>query len=273
MPTPRTGPYALMAFDIDGTLLTREGTISPRTRAAIDAARASGLVMMLASGRPEAGLRHLAERLELDTDGLILAPCNGSRVLRADTGEVLGEVTLGKDVADEVYRTVSDLPVALMIDDGPVLYANDPEGVNVPGEAKANGMELRIVPDLAELDLDPLKILMSTSAEAMVEVEPVVRQRLDGLGELARSAPIYLELTAKGSHKGRALESACAALGVPLSASIAFGDNENDLTMLAAAGHGVAMGNATPNALAAADEVTASHQDDGIALVLERVLA
>ena len=81
---------------------------------------------------------------------------------------------------------------------------------------------------------------------------------------------MYLEATAAGIHKGSAITDYCEAEGIPLSRVMAFGDNGNDIGMLRTAGLGVAMGNGIPEAKAAADLVTTSNNDEGIARVLSR---
>ncbi len=82
----------------------------------------------------------------------------------------------------------------------------------------------------------------------------------------------YLEISARGVHKGWALEALCARLGIPAEHVVAFGDMPNDLPMLQWAGCGVAMANAHPDVLAAADVVTRSNEEDGVAMVVERLL-
>jgi hydroxymethylpyrimidine pyrophosphatase-like HAD family hydrolase len=92
--------------------------------------------------------------------------------------------------------------------------------------------------------------------------------------ELTWSEPSaqLLEISAAGVSKGAGLAMVCAARGVDAGEVVVFGDMPNDLTMLTWAGRGVAMGNADPVVTAAADEVTLSHQQDGVAAVLERLL-
>ena len=100
----------------------------------------------------------------------------------------------------------------------------------------------------------------------------VVDELLDGLAHVTTSGAPFVELTPAGADKGAALARLAAELRIDASEVVAFGDNHNDLTMLRWAGRAVAMGNAVEAAKEAADEVTAHHADDGVALVVEAIL-
>lgn len=89
---------------------------------------------------------------------------------------------------------------------------------------------------------------------------------------MACSLPGNVELTHRDATKGAAMAALCAHLGIPLERAVAFGDERNDCSMLAAAGLGVAMGNAAPEAKAAARLVTGTNQEDGVARTLLRLL-
>jgi hydroxymethylpyrimidine pyrophosphatase-like HAD family hydrolase len=100
-------------------------------------------------------------------------------------------------------------------------------------------------------------------------LQPVVP---DGI-ELTSSGYGLVEVTGEGVHKAHALGVLCDRLGIEAAEVVALGDNRNDVEMLRWAGRGVAMGNALPAAVAAADARTAHHMDDGVAIVIEEVLA
>ena len=93
----------------------------------------------------------------------------------------------------------------------------------------------------------------------------------DGV-ELTSSGYGLVEVTGDGVHKAHALAVLCRRLGIDAGEVVALGDNRNDSEMLRWAGRGVAMGNAVPAAVVAADEQTAHHMDDGVAIVIEDVL-
>ncbi len=127
--------------------------------------------------------------------------------------------------------------------------------------------------DALALCRDPVTKLIvrhpDCAAEALL---PLVR-RLAGAGaSVTHSGAAFVEVAAADVHKAAALAALCTEVGVSAEATIAFGDMPNDLPLLAWAGHAVAVANAHPAVLRAADEVTLSNQEDGVAVVLERLL-
>lgn len=258
----------LVAFDVDGTLLSSDREILDSTRESIDRVRSAGATVMIASGRPVAGLRFQVDRLGLPTDGLILAGCNGAVIEDAATGRVLASWPVPAHVSARMYRGLRGLPVSTIVPVGPDVYIEDPEGFMVHIEAMANGTREVVVEDLTTAAPTPPKILVSAPYEVLVDH----RDAIDALGgsdiETCFSSTYYYEVNAAGVSKGAALAAFCAAEGIPLDRTVAFGDNENDITMIRTAGVGVAMGNAIDALKEVADVVTASNDDHGIAQVL-----
>ncbi|MEA5154663.1 Cof-type HAD-IIB family hydrolase [Raineyella sp.] len=258
----------LVAFDVDGTLLSSDHDILDSTREAIDRVRSVGATVMIASGRPVAGLRFQVARLGLATDGLVLAGCNGAVIEDATTGEVLNSWPVPAHVSARVYRGLRELPVSTIVPVGDQVFIEDPEGHMVHLEARANGTREVVVEDLFAAAPTPPKILVSAPYEVLVQH----REAIDALGgdeaETCFSSTYYYEVNAAGVSKGAALAAFCAARGIPLERTVAFGDNENDITMVRTAGVGVAMGNAIDALKEVADVVTASNDDHGIAQVL-----
>lgn len=145
--------------------------------------------------------------------------------------------------------------------------ASDPHAQH---EASSNDLSIRQVDDLTQLEVEPTKVLFVGEREI---TDPLLDELSQSYGdhlELAYSSPLYLEATAAGVDKGSAITDYCRAQGIPLSRVMAFGDNGNDIGMLRTAGLGIAMGNGIPEAKAAADMVTTSNDDEGIARVLSR---
>ncbi len=262
---------ALVAVDIDGTLLTSAGTVLPGTRAEFARARAAGATIVLASGRPIAGLRRLARRLRLDTAGFVFVGGNGSVAIDVDSGEQLLRRSLPFEEALGMIRYAVAHDILVMVCDGDELVVDRPDDPQVAIEADGNDLRVRAVPDLTQLCVDDGvtvdKLLMYPTPERLRPFGADFAQEFDGV-ETAFSAPFYFEATAGGVDKGSALASVAQAKGAELGECVAFGDNGNDLPMLRAAGLGVAMANATAAVQEAADRVTASHDDEGIAAVL-----
>ena len=268
-----TYPYRLIAMDLDGTLNNDEKVITAQTRAVLMEAQKKGIRLALASARPSPGLYKERDILELQNYGGILMSYNGGRIVDAATGGVLFETAMDMDMTKDVLRFLETLPVTPILDDGKQFYVTDAGAFKVDYECRNNNMICSEVGNLADfLDFAPIKILMSVQPERLKEVQ---RQIADFLPEeltVVQTASFYLEVIPKRIDKGQGIRDICDTLGFSTEAVIAFGDAENDIPMLRAAGMGVAMGNATEAAKAAADYVTLSNNEDGIAAALRQLL-
>ena len=269
--TTRSQAPRIIAVDIDGTLLSTRGTVLPGTRAEFARARQQGATIMFASGRPVVGLQLLAERLMLDTSGAVFIGGNGSRSVDADTGAVLARQGLEFGLVAGIVELAAEHDIIVMLCEDDALIVDRPDHPQVIFEAEGNGQVVRAVPDLAGLaegDVDIDKILMYSDPVKLRPFSEAFAERFEGRVEYSFSAPFYFEATAKGVDKGSALAAVAEALGLSVTDAVAFGDNGNDLPMIEAAGIGVAMANGLLTVREAADRVTASNDEEGIAAVL-----
>lgn len=259
----------LIALDIDGTLLNSRHEPLPSTIEAVAAARGRGTVVALVSGRDPHMLRILAERIGLELEGLVLIGRNGSIVMDAVTGETLWSAAFPADLLGRLVEHLSAFPqVAASAPAGPRLYSAQPDGHYVRIEAGHNEQELHVVPSLAHVPEPLTKVLMSAPAETIQALAGQIAAPFHDELTFAFSAPFYYEATLAGVDKGTALLRLCQEAGLDPAATVAFGDQENDLGMLRAAGLGVAMGNAIDSVKEAADVITDDHDSDGIANLL-----
>lgn len=265
--------YRLIAMDLDGTLNNDEKTITPKTLAALMEAQAQGIRLVLASARPSPGLYKERDILCLQERGGILMSYNGGRIVDAGSGEVLFETAMDLQQTRKVLRFLEILPVTPILDDGRQFYVTDQDGYKVQYECWNNGMVCTEVPNLADfLHFAPIKILMSVEPALLRGVQAQIAQYLPPELTVVQTAPFYLEVIPRRINKGQGLRDVCSALGLQPEETIAFGDAENDIPMLRAAGIGVAMGNASQAVKDAADYITASNNADGIAAALEVLL-
>lgn len=263
----------LIALDLDGTLNNDQKQITPKTKAALMAAQARGIRVMLASARPSPGLYKERDILRLQDHSGILMSYNGGRIVDAATGRVLFETAMDMETARAVLRQLEDLPVTPILDDGKQFFVTDVNGYKVDYECKNNNMVCSEVGNLADfLHFAPIKILMSVEPDLLPEAQQKIATFLPRELTVVQTAPFYLEVIPRRIHKGQGILDVCKALGISPAEVIAFGDAENDIPMLRAAGVGVAMGNAAEVVKAAADHVTLSNNDDGIAAALEKYL-
>lgn len=260
----------LIAMDLDGTLNNDQKRIDPPTRDALLRAQDSGITLMLASARPLPGLYR--ERDALNLRGLLMA-YNGGAIVDAVTGETLHAETMDLEDTRRILRMLEALPVTVILDDGVRFYVTDRDGYMVQYECMNNRMDCAEVGNLADfLSFAPCKLLMSCDPGAIGGVKAQIAAALPTKLSVVQTAAFYLEIIPATVGKGEGLRRACAARGISLDETMAFGDSENDISMLKAAGLGVAMGNATEDVKAAADYVTLSNNDNGIAAALARFI-
>ncbi|GAA2466773.1 HAD family hydrolase [Streptomyces macrosporus] len=269
---PPALPYRLIATDLDGTLLRGDGTVSARTRDALAAATAAGAAHIVVTGRSVRWTRHILD--ELGYDGL--AVCGqGSQVYHAGEHRLLTSVTLDRRQARlalaKIEAEVGRLAVAVSRDgvDGDVLFG---PGYRLEGETT---LPATLVSGSDELWAAPLNKLYLQHPGGMDDdtLADAARRVAGDLVSVVVSGEGIVEMLPLGLSKAKGLSIAARRLGRSSTETIAFGDMPNDIPMFAWASHGVAMGGAHPELLAVADEVTASNDEDGIAVVLERLFS
>lgn len=269
-----TAPIRLIATDLDGTLLDESSAVTARTRTALDAARARGILVVPVTARQPIGLRAVAGGAGFDSWAL----CgNGAYAIHLETGETLFASEIPVDVqqriADELTALTPDLLFASVRDAGEVFVAQDGyAAVAATSDHKRDPATMGGVPLTEVLSRPGLKLVVRHPEIAPPEIFATLQAlELTGFEATLSGAP-FLEIMAEGVTKATGLAQLCAHLGIERDEVIAFGDALNDVEMLAWAGRGVAMGNADPAARAAADEVTATNDEDGVALVIEHLL-
>jgi Cof subfamily protein (haloacid dehalogenase superfamily) len=258
----------LVASDLDGTLLRPDETVSERTRAALAAAMDAGITVVLVSGRPPRSLGPIAERIGV---GGIAICANGALVWDLDTGTMVDSSPLAAELAARLVRTLREAIPG-------VLFAVELEGSFGREAGWSDGL---VAAPPAVLEADALELIRGPVIKLLVRhpnlpfAEVAERARAAvGNDAVATWAGLRLvEISAAGVTKAFALERLCRRLGVAAGEVVAVGDMPNDLAMLAWAGTAVAVANAAKEVLDAADEVTAANTEDGVALLLERILA
>lgn len=260
-------------LDLDGTLNNDEKVITAKTKAALMAVQKRGVRIVLASARPSPGLFKERDVLGLQDYGGILMSYNGGRIVDAKSGKVLFQTAMERQQTKKVLRFLETLPVTPILDDGKQFFVTDKNGYKVDYECQNNRMECTEVENLADfLNFAPIKILMSVLPEKLKVVQEKIAAFLPEDLTVVQTAPFYLEVIPASINKGQGLLDTCAALDIDPKETVAFGDAENDIPMLKAAGTGIAMGNATEAVKAAADGVTLSNNADGIAVFLKDFL-
>lgn len=255
----------LVASDLDGTLLRRDGTVSARTARAVDAVTGHGLDVVLVTGRPPRWIRKVVSSLRCNP---LVICSNGALVYDADHDAIVLEHPIRRDAALEIVRRVRSLL------DGAAIAIESRDGTGFEphyfgrwtAEADALVADAEV---LLERPVCKLAVRHAETGDHWAIVERV-REVVGDLGEVTSSGPAApVEVAAPGVSKALALEIVAARLGAAARRSLAFGDMPNDLPMLAWAGTSVAPVDAHPDVLAVVDRVTDACDDDGVAAVLE----
>jgi Cof subfamily protein (haloacid dehalogenase superfamily) len=259
-----------IATDLDGTLLRSDReTVSARTRLALAAAREAGITIVLVSARGPVGVGEVADRS--GCDGLAICS-NGALVLDVASRMLVRHRPLSAEVAAKVVCSLRRrLPNVCFATEVEGVFALEPafkgawDGWQPPAEALCG--------DALELVAAPVTKLIARDATCSVAELATAARELGGDSvAVAMSGEWVIEIAAAGVSKAAALKEIAADLGVEPAAVVAFGDYPNDLPMLEWAGRSIAPANAHPDVLDAVDEVTASNEDDGVALAIERLL-
>jgi HAD superfamily hydrolase (TIGR01484 family) len=286
--------YKLIAVDVDGTLLARDGRITPRTQAALRRAVEGGAALAVATGRRRRSALPIVERLGLPH---YLVASQGAAVWQ--DGALLAHSHLPGAAAREALEVIRAHGLVTIIFNNSLRE----EVIWVDGDWRANqrvtnyllrgnGVLMRELSPEA-LDHDPIQFVVMDTLERLERLNEALTGHLppppsvdppvqEGPTEQAPrwrvifsknqfSSGSVIEIVGPDTSKAAALAYLCGHLGIGASQVIAFGDNVNDLEMLEFAGLGVAMGNSTPDAKAAADVVAPSNDEDGIAVVLEEL--
>jgi Cof subfamily protein (haloacid dehalogenase superfamily) len=262
-------PYRLIVVDLDGTLLNPQSKISPRTRAALERANAEGIAIAVATGRSYPLLRYFCGDLPLSGPQITF---NGAVVV----DPVTGMPTFLQAVPVALVRPVLDF----MREEGvfasyyteDAIYVHDHSRLEL-ALVPADFPQPIAVPDLYALTHLPcIKLVVVAERERIATLRPRAEAAFGDLLYVTQTSPVLLEFLHPEVSKGAALRKAMEYLGLEPPQVIAFGDSHNDLELLAAAGTGVAMGNASAEVRAAADLVAPSNVEDGIAVVLNAVL-
>lgn len=259
--------YRLVATDLDGTLLRRDETISPRTRLLLERVRSLGIRIVLVTARPPRALRLLARSIGVEDLAICL---NGAVVYDLATDAIVTHTLIAAATAQSLVNTLrlAAPGVSFAIERGmeygyEAQYANfDPHREPVPP----------LIGDALLLCTQGInKLIVHHTQLEHEDLFRIVSGVVGTMATVTYSGAPFVEIAASGITKAVALEGLCARYAIRASEVIAFGDMPNDLPMLRWAGHGVAVANGHEAVRAVADEVTVSNDEDGVADVLERI--
>ena len=265
--------YRMIVLDLDGTLTNAKKEVTARNLETLMEAQRRGVKVVLASGRPTYGIMPLAEQLRLaDYDGYILA-YNGGKILSCRTGETVFNRELEPELVPLLHRHAMDAGLHILAYQGESIAATKVDDEYVEHVAFINKMPLIEYDDFANQVEHPInKCLIVGHPEPLHALELRLAEELEGRLLVYRSCDFFLECVPMGIEKSQSLDKLISRLGILREEVIAVGDGYNDMGMIGFAGLGVAMENAAEEVKQAADYITASNEEDGVALVVERFI-
>ena len=267
----------LILLDLDGTLLTGDKKISPANYAALERCAANGVHIVPSTGRIYSGMPQVVRDLPFVR---YVVAVNGAQIYDAKEDKILCREEIPLDVSFRVFAEMDKLPVIYdcYMDgfgyDDAAMYERIDEFISEPPVNAMVKNTRKPVPDLRAFlreqgcPLQKIQMFFRDMDRRARELE-----RLPGLfPDLVVTSSITnnIEFNAKNANKGEALRFLCRHLGLDVSESMSFGDSSNDLSMIIAAGVGVAMANADRALLDAADYVTDTNDSDGVAKAIAR---
>lgn len=273
--------YKILVLDLDGTLTNSKKEITKPTLEALLDIQKKGVKVVLASGRPTVGVLPLAKQLHMDEYGSYVLSFNGARITDCYTEEIVSNRLLPKNVyrpAFELAKKYAQYGVDLITYDEAGIGTNRIISGFKPNkytqlEADINHIPIDMVEDLPSYVTWDINKLLGTG-----EPEYIDRLRKDAIEHFGSdlgiycSDPFFLELVSPGVDKARSMDILLKKLGLSRAEMVCIGDGYNDISMIEAAGLGVAMANAQPDVLEAADYVTKSNNEDGVVAVIDKFI-
>lgn len=257
--------YKLIALDLDGTLKSTNKQILPKTKAMLQKLAKRGIVIVLASGRPTAGLYIEADELKLNETGGYLLSFNGAKVVDYQTKEIIYQKVYNEKIAHHVYDRAKKYGLAVMTYVEEMIITEDIDDEYVIIESEINHIPIKPVKDFKEaVDFSVNKVLLTGKPEYVENIIDEFKEPYENSLSIYRSAPFFIEVMAEGIDKAASLKALIKRLGIKQEEVISFGDGYNDISMIKFAGMGVAMDNAVDQVKQCADYITLSNDDEGI---------
>ena len=257
----------LVIADVDGTLVTQDKVLTPRAIGAVRQLRDAGIAFTITSGRPPLGMKMFIDPLALAEP---IAAFNGGVLVRPDLS-VISQSFVSADTASKVIATILSRALDVWVYTDREWLVRDPKAPHVSREQWTVKFPPQVVPDFSPYLNRVAKIVgVSDDYNAVAACEAIVQHDCGSDASAARSQPYYLDVTHPDANKGHVVTTLASLLAIPPSTIATIGDMPNDVLMFRKSGLSIAMGNASPEVQASATFVTASNEDEGFAIAMER---
>ena len=260
---------ALVVSDVDGTLLTKDKTLTDGAKAAAQRLHEAGIGFTIVSSRPSIGMGFLIEPLAIT---LPIGAFNGSSIVDAELRPIEQHL-IPPAVVQRSLDLLDEFGVDIWLFTNEKWLTRNPDGEYVAHEKRAIKHDPTIVADFAPYLASGCKIVGSSSDPALLQrCEAAMQQAVGTQATAVRSQTYYLDITPPGSDKGTFVQAMARRLEISTDAVATIGDMQNDIAMFRASGLSFAMGNATDDVKRQATHVTASNEDEGFAKAMEAIL-
>lgn len=261
--------YRLIVSDLDGTLLDSNREISQRTKELIKEFTEKGGIFTFATGRMEASVGRYLDYLDVSNPVIIY---NGAKVVDIRKNIVLFEELLGYDLAKTALKIAAEYEWDVLLYLDKKIFTNKITDV-IEEYMLKDGVYCEAVGRLDEfLKCEPTKILIIGNPNCFAPYIEKLQKQIDIPLNYVFSEYNYLEILPEASSKGNALKKLAKSESIPIEQTIAIGDNLNDVSMIKAAGLGVAVENAQEEVKKCADYITKGNDDEGVAEVIYKVI-
>lgn len=257
----------LIALDIDGTLINSHNQILPSTKEVVEDALKRGIKVVLCSGRPLSGLKPLLNELAIQGEEQFAVTLNGAVVRNADNKIIAQDLIDNASYREMVaFAKKNQIPFNVVDADSQIITADRNINLTEAYQSWKNHVEIWVrEPDEMSTDFVIAKGCFVGDSAMLDKAEPKVRAKFGNRFSIIRSDPYFLEVMQPGVDKGFGLRQLGKKIGIKPSEMMAFGDAGNDVSMFKVVGTAIAMGNGLEIAKNAADFVTSSNDEDGIA--------
>ena len=261
--------YRLIALDIDGTIRSNEHPLSKRTCRALEAAREAGAIVTIVTGRMYLSAMHVTAELNLQSP---VATYQGAHIADPVTHEVLWHRPLTSQMLSDTLDVVDSQENEILAHHRGHVYV-DRTSEWIEAYVERNHVRVHVIDSLRSLGKEGVtRLIVGGEDDAVGKVTARLKATFDSRLQIVRSLPYFCEVLHPNTGKDLALQRLCRMLGVRREDTVAFGNGHEDAAMIAWAGLGVAVGDGSVAAIAAADEVAPPLVDDGVADVVERLL-
>src|SRR5258708_4887792 len=260
---------ALVVSDVDGTLLTKDKTLTDGAKAAVRRLRDAGIGFTITSSRPTIGMRFLIEPLAIT---LPVGAFNGSCIVDPQL-KPIEQHLIPAPAVQRSLDVLNEFGVDIWLFTSDRWLTRRPDGDYVPAEKRAIRADPTIVEDFSPYLSTACKIVGSSAdAPLLQRCEAAIQQALGAEATAVRSQSYYLDIIPPGCNKGTFVQAIARRLGISTDAVATIGDMQNDLAMFQNSGLSIAMGNATDDVKKQATLVTATNENEGFAGAIDMIL-